>query len=214
VSDMLAEPLAAPVDPAAPIEPEPAWVGPTREDWEQTQQALYDMQQQAPPEPAPQQPTIDPFAENFGEQLSGLLQQYLAPIQEWAYGQQMGEAEERALDMIDDEIARSGDFLNKEQGVAFVQAYANSLMGEMSQRFGYGPKAVEAAITQAAKEYRALEQAVGAAYHTQQTNLISGLAGARRDLGVTGMGSQQVVTTPGGDELSLVRKYGGYAGQG
>jgi hypothetical protein len=41
-------------------------------------------------------------------------------------------------------------------------------------------------------------------------NLLTNLSGAGRELGVSGVGAQQVVTTPGGDELDLVRKYVGF----
>lgn len=216
MSEILSDPL---IDAAMGPEPEaePAWTGPSQDDWGQVQNTMGYLAEWVQSQQAPEgseQMQIDPFADDFGEQLAGYVtqavQQSLAPVMDWQHGQQMSDAEERALDILEDIVSREGEFINKEQSSEFIRAYANVLMPDMAQRHGYGPQAAEAALEQAAKTYRALEQSVGTAYHEQQMNLLTNLSGAGRELGVSGVGAQQVVTTPGGDELDLVRKYVGF----
>jgi len=214
---MVGEPLA-PQEPAA-VEPvEPAWTGPSQEEWEQTQYALQQFQQQASqqqPEPQgpSQYPMLDPFSDDFTPQAVDLfrnvVREELAPIQEWQQTQRLQEAQDMALDIIDDDVQRNGEFRNPEKGVAFVQAFAATLVPQMSEKFGFGPKAAEAAITEAAKQYRELEQAVGTAFHEQEMNRLTNISGANRELGSQIPGAQQVVVEPGGDEMSVVRKYVG-----
>jgi len=210
----------------APLAPEPVpeavpevWAGPSQEEWEQTQQALHYFQQQEAERQQPQAeyPSLDPFADDYAQQQAEftrqLIRDELAPLQQWQQSQQLEEAYSLALDMIDDNQARDGEFRNKEKGVSFVQAYAATLMPQMSQRYGFGPKAAEAAIEAAAKEYRELEQSVGTSYHEQQMNQLTNLSTARHEPGAAGVGSQQLVTDPGGDEMSVVRKYAGLIGR-
>ena len=215
MSELVNEPLAPAPEAPAP-EAEESWV-PSREEWEQTQQALYDLTQQVAPPPQRETgyPSIDPFADDYPQQLAGFVtqsvQQAIQPLMEWQQGQQLGEAEERALDILDDITSRDGEFLAKEQAYEASRALAGVFVNEEAEKHGWGPKAAEAALQRAAKFVRDYEQAVGKAYYDRQINQFSTIAGADREPPAGGVGSQQIVTERGGDELSLVQKYGGFA---
>ncbi len=217
------QPGAAPVEPAEPVAEEiPAWAQSMQEqvNWmaqqfqEPEPEPRYDYgQQQGPPQDF-QAPQIDPFAENFGEQLAGYIgqavQQSLAPLAEWQYGQQLSEAEERAYDILEDIASREGDFMQKDQAFAAARALANSYMPEEAQRYGWGPQAAEAAIARAAADVRAYETAVREAAIQQYNNQIARLDGAGREpIGAVVASPQGAITQPGGDELSVVTAFGG-----
>ena len=218
MSEIITDPLA-PAEPVA--EPaEPAWAGPSADEWGQVTQTLgyladLAQQSQAPGE-GQQYAAIDPFADNFGEQLSGYIgrafEEHLGPIKEWQQGQMLGEAEERALDIIEDDVSRNGEFMLGEKAFEGIRALANVFMSEESQRYGYGPKAAESALARAASEWRAYEKELAQKAIEQHMNQLTNLAGAGREPGASSLGvSQQFQPTPG-DELALVRKYGGFPG--
>lgn len=187
-------------EPVAP-EPEPVWQGPSQDEWEQTQAALAYFNEQLQPQ-APQgeeqYPQIDPFAENFGEQLSQYIgqafQQHLSPFQEWVQHQQLGEAEERALDILDDNIAREGEFMLGDKASEGIRALANVYLNDEAQKHGFGPKAAEAALHRAASEWREYEKAISEKAVAQYTNQIRTLTGAPQEPGSSyTQGSQQRV---------------------
>jgi hypothetical protein len=217
--------------PAEPVgEPvEPAWTGPSQEDWQGVQQTLGYLAQQFQ-QPQEQQgygqqgqqgqqlPPIDFFAENATEQLMDvfgqMLDQRLTPFQEFQYGQQIGEAEERALDIIDDDIAQNGEFLNPDKATPFARALANVYYPEEAARKGEGPQAAEAAIRRACADTRAYEQEVGKAYYDRQINQLTRLDGAGREpMGASVGASSGFKVGPGGDELSVVTGFGGFPGR-
>ena len=172
----------------SPVAAAPAWAGPTEEEWLENQQmlrgvhgALQGLGQQ---QPAQQyggydggQPSyqLDPFADNFGEQLMHLLwannqaavqqiQGLIAPIFAHTEQQINGEAEQRALDMFSDFEARGGEF-TKPEGVdltltSIARNLADVLYPQAEARYGDGPRAVQAAVDMAAKQVRALENAL------------------------------------------------------
>src|SRR4051812_9283034 len=87
------------------------WSGISQEQWEQhqsafteTQQALqYIAQQLQPQQP---QPAVDFFADDAQSQLDQYIEQrlsqHLGPIQQFQSNVQMGEANERAMDILTD----------------------------------------------------------------------------------------------------------------
>lgn len=212
------EPAPAELAPeaAAPEAAEPTWSGPSQEEWE------YVMSRFAQPEPEYEEqeqpfqlPEIDPLDDNFGQTLYDVIgqavQQHIAPVMEWQQSQQTAEAEERALDILGDIASREGEFFEQETTFKLARDIANGFMPEAAQRYGFGPKAAEVALGQAAKLLRDYQDAIGKAYYERQMNQLTTLSGATREPGVSTPGTQLVTGQPGGDELDLVRRYTGTA---
>ena len=214
MSEVIVEPGIDPAEIAAPEEP--AWTGPSQEDWGSVQQTLgylaeYVQSQQAPAEEG--YPEIDPYdTRQLGEFIQQQVQQSLEPVTNWQQQQALGEAEDRAVDIIQDDVSRNGEFLLGEKAYANVRALANSYMEEEAQRHGFGPKAAESALSRAAGEWREYEKELATIAIERHMNQLTNLSGAGREPGVSSVAAQQVVSTPGGDEMSLVRKYGGFPG--
>jgi hypothetical protein len=119
----------------------------------------------------------------------------MSQYREYQQSQQLGEAEERALDIIDDIVAREGEFINKEQSSEFIRAYANVVLPEMAQKHGFGPLAAQAALEQSAKVYRALEQSIGESAINSHLNQLKTLSGVPSEPGSSyAQGTQQHVT--------------------
>jgi len=234
VDPLGAEPPASPVEipglgpppGAAPLPPaEPAYQGPSPEEWEQSQAELAQLREFAQRQRevfAPQQqqtqqlPDIDLFADNPTEQIANLLghmlDQRLAPFQEWQQQQQLGEAEEVALDILEDDVARNGDFRDKERAIAAARALANLYMPEEAQRHGYGPQAAEAALFRAAADIREYEKAVAEAALNEHTNQMRTLSGAPGEPGSAYTQGTQTRTTPNYRESGMSvtdRMFGG-----
>ena len=208
-----------PVEPAAvegaEVEaPEPAWAGPPQEEWEAAQetlalinQAIQEPAQQQYQQQEQQQPVVDPLDENFQAQLDAYLDQKFAPYASYQEQLVMGEAEAKAKDILHDLEAEKGEFLLPDSS-AQALTRANQHLPETQQRYGYGPKAAEAALARAYEEQKAYEQAVGKAYYEREINQIRGLSNAPRVPGASGQqAGQQVVIPEGGDEFGLVSKY-------
>lgn len=227
MSEMTVGALGAPElapEPEAPAQAAPeaapeaeAWA-PSREEWDYVMSRFA--QQEQPPEQEEQEfqlPEIDPLDDNFGQTLYDIIgqavQQHIAPITEWQQSQQTAEAQERALDILEDIASREGEFYEQEQTFRIAHDLANSFMPEAAQRYGFGPKAAEVALQQAAKFLRDYQDAIGKAYHEKQMNQLTNLSGARTEPGVGSPGAQLVTGQPGGDELDLVRRYTGVAGR-
>lgn len=207
-----------------PVEPTPAesqvveapaesWAGPSQEEWaeiQETNNLIKQAIQQPEPQyqqPEPQMPQIDPLAEDFVSQLDQYLEQKFAPYASYQEQLVLGEAEEKAKDIIHSLEQEKGEFLLPDSSGQALQR-ANNHLPEAQARYGYGPKAAEAALSRAYEEQKAYEQAVGKAYYERQINQIRGLSQAPRDPGTTGQqAGQQVVIPEGGNELDLVGRY-------
>ena len=228
MSELLTPGLGAPVpEPEPEPEPvEPAWQGPSQDEWgsvmgyiqqQQAERDAYAQQQQA--QQSQQQYAVDPFADDFGQQLQTIIgqavQQNLAPVMEYQYGQQLGEAHERALDILDSIVSRDGEFINQDKAFEASIALANSYMQEESAKHGYGPKAAEAALTRAAGEIRAYETAVAEAAQQRYMNQLSNLGGAARDVYGAPLAASEGFSVPdGGDEYAVLERFGGFSGGG
>jgi hypothetical protein len=204
-----------PVEPAAvePEEaPEPAWAGPSQEEWTAAQETLGLINQAiTQPEPGYQDqqqgPVLDPLDENFQSQLDQYIEQKFAPFADYQQQLVLGEAEEKAKDIIHSLETEKGEFLLPDSGAQALQR-ANNHLPEAQAKYGYGPRAAEAALARAYEDQKAYEQAVGKAYHEREINQLRGLANGPRAPGASGQQSgQQVVVPEGGDELGLVSKY-------
>ena len=201
----------AAVEPEAPAEP--AWSGPSQEEWQAQQEAIQYLTSQRQPEPAPQQQEpqgpaeIDFFADDAQTQLDAYIESKLAPYADYTQQAILNEAEARAQDILKDTVSRDGDFLF-EGSFEKARALANTYVPEMAQKHGYGPAAAEHAIAKAYKDTRAWEDAVGKAYHERQMNQLQTLGGARSEPGAAGSAAaQQFVIPGGGDELDVVARY-------
>lgn len=203
-----------PVEPAAvePEEaPEPAWAGPQPEEWQEVQETVG-LIRQALQQPEPQYeqqpgPVLDPLDENFQSQLDQYIEAKFAPFADYQQQLVLGEAEEKAKDIIHSLEQEKGEFLYSDSSAQALQR-ANNHLPEAQAKYGYGPRAAEAALARAYEDQKAYEQAVGKAYYERQINQIRGLSNAPREPGASGQQSgQQVVIPEGGDEFGLVSKY-------
>lgn len=214
----------APVEPGgdaggAPEPPaEPAWTGPSQEQWEETQQALQYMaslvqppvQQQQQQEPV----QLDPLDDNFKEQLDRYLEDRFSPYSEYVQAQQVREGDARAQDILADIQSREGEFLITGS-TEKARTLANTYIGQTNQQFPNDPvRAAEQALELAAKDVREWEAAVGKAYHERELNQLSTLAGAPNGLGAgNGGGAQQQFTVPpGGGLVDVARRHGAALG--
>jgi hypothetical protein len=215
VSEFAPEPVEPAAVEGAEIEaPEPAWAGPPQEEWEAAQETLA-LINQAIQEPAQQyqqpyqeqQPQIDPLAEDFQTQLDQYLEQKFAPYASYQEQLVMGEAEEKAKDIIHSLEQEKGEFLDPKSSELALQR-ANQYLPDTQAKYGYGPRAAEAALARAYDDIKQLEDTVGKAYYERQINQIRGLSNAPREAGVSGQQAGQQVSIPeGGDEFSLVSRY-------
>ena len=178
---------------------EPAWGGPSQEEWGEVQSQLGQLaqylNQQAQPEPTDEgYPQIDPFSDEFGPQIAQYVQQAvqqaIAPVTDWQYQQQLSEAEERALDIIEDDVSRNGEFMLGEKAFEGVRALANVYFQDEAQRYGNTPKAAEAAIQRASATWREYEKELAAKAVEQHSNQLSTLGTARREPGIAGPAGQ------------------------
>lgn len=195
---------------------EQGWAGPSQEEWEQTQQALSyfaQLEQQRQAEQNGERQPLDPLADDFETRLGAVLDERLAPIQQFTEQTRMGQAEDLALDILADQEAREGEFLLREtseetpfSSTQFARSIAEEIYPQMAQRFGDGDKAAEAALGQAYKAVRSWEEAVVKAGIERRDNQLSTLTGARREPPAGGAEGTQV-SPDGGDEFDVLRRY-------
>lgn len=214
MSELAPETPVAEAAPEAPAEPSVEYAQIPADEWAEVSEAMQLLRQAQEPQyelPEVQQQAVqfDPFAENASEQLRSIIREEMAPYATYQEQQILGEAEERAKDIVSDWQAQNGEFIQKEKANDYILARANQMVGDFQQRFGYGPKAAEAALAQACTEYRDYEISVGKAYHEREINQIRGLSGAPREPAVNGQQGGQQVTRQGGNEMDLVRRYFG-----
>jgi exonuclease VII large subunit len=204
-----------PQTPAA-VEPE-AWTGPSQEEWQQWQQSneyIAEQLRQAQQALTPQeQAQLDPFADNFQSQLDAYIAQKIQPYEELRTNLSMGEAEERANDILVDLQSAKGEFVDPGSK-DIARAMAERFLVEEQQRYGLGAQAAEAALERGYEYARERENKLGELAVQRHLNQLKTLNGAPRQPGVSqGAGStavQQHVIPEGGDEMSVVRHYGGY----
>ena len=201
-----------PEAPAAP-EGEATWTGPSQEEWQQWQQAnayLAEQLQEAQKAINPQQQSqIDPFADDFQSQLDAYIAQKIQPYEDLRTEVTMGEAEEQANDILADDAARNGEF---DKDVARLRA--EQFYPAMQQKYGTGARAAEEALYAGAAAQREYEAEIQKRAVEQHLNQLKRLGDAPREPGVNrgtgGTTVQQHVIPEGGDEMSVVRHYGGY----
>lgn len=205
-------------EPQAPAEEtEGAWTGPTQEEWQQWQQAneyLANQLQEAQKALTPQQQAqLDPFADDFQSQLDAYIAQKVQPYEDLRADATMNEAEERANDILSDLQSSKGEFVDPDSK-DIARAMAERFLAEEQQRYGFGAQAAEAALERGYEWARERENKLGELAVQRHLNQLKTLNGAPRQPGVgQGAGStavQQHVIPAGGDEMSVVRHYGGY----
>lgn len=220
MSEALPEPFEAPQEPAAnSAAPEVEYAQIPAEQWQQTQEMLsamaplyeaYQQQQQAygMQQQPQQQPTeIDPFSDNFTQQLDQYIDQRLAPVTSYTQEQQLSEASEQAMDILNDHVSSQGyTFLNEGSSERALEL-ANHYVAEYEAQYGQGMKAAESAIARAADEIRDWEKAVGEKYAQQQQEQLQTITNAPRQLGQTAVPSTQNTAIPAGDERAVLSKY-------
>jgi hypothetical protein len=204
VSEPAIEPVVEPTpegEPTAP-ETEPAWSGPSQEEWgavlgyvnqqaqrEQQIGQLYGAGPQA--QDGPQRP--DPWnrPDTFQEDLDAYINARMQPVSEFTQEARLAEAEERAQDILTDLVAKHGEF---DKEVAYARA--NVILPQMVNRYGPGPKAAEAALEAAAQAQLEWERKRDEAAVGRYTNQIKTLAGAPGEPGSTYQVANQQRTIP------------------
>src|SRR5215471_18872470 len=186
---------------ATPEPSEPSWQGPSQEEWEQTQAQLQQyaqMLQPQQPQYQPQQPMApDPFSETFQQDLDAYIGYRMAGSQQLEQEIRLAQAEEFAMEHLDELAQRSGEF---DRDAAYARA--NMIL----MQSGGDPMA---ALDQAAKDVREYEQRVGQAFYDRQIEQLQTNAGAPRGMPAGGTGAAQTVLSGGlgTDPLAVVRKF-------
>lgn len=195
-----------PVDGVEPVDDaEPAWSGPSQEEWQQTQAQLADAAAlvEAVRAGQNQDGPLAGYDPEFVQGLDQWFQQKVAPYSAFQEQQVLGEAEQRAQDILHDLSVRDGEF-----DVQTARLRADHLLPDMAARYGPGPKAAEAALAAAAKEQRDYESQMQAKAVEQYQNQLRGITSAPREPAPSGNpAGTQHVTPQGGDEMDLVRSY-------
>lgn len=194
----MSEPIQEPQAPLEAAAEEPAWAGPSQEEWQQTQQAIQYLAEMAQNQPQivmpgqqqdqPQtRPGLDPYDDGFETRLIEYIDQRMQPYSQLHTEIVMGEAQERAQDILTDLAARDGDF-NKDMALSL----AERLLPEQTARYGPGPRAAEEALQLAAQQVREYEKTVGQSAIDQHLNQLKTLSGAPSEPGsVYAQGVQQ-----------------------
>lgn len=195
-----AVPEPGPLSPNyVPPEPEPEpeqWTGPTQEQWEQTQamlaqtaesyetmQWLAQQAQQLQQQQMGQQgPVFDPFSEDANTQLRQIIREELAPYEQLRQDVILGEAEERASDILADLQARNGEF-TQSQSADLARALANQFLAEEQTKHGFGPKAAEAALERGYNTVREYENTLAQTAIERHNNQLKTLNDAPREPG-------------------------------
>lgn len=205
--------FAPPDDAAPPAEAEPAWSGPSQEEWQQTVSTLEQLAQLAQPQQPFQQPQEqvqevprpDPFADDFYEQLDRYIDYKTQPIHEYVTYEQRQEGEQRGKDVLADLSSRDGEF-NVDR--AYEIGLARFRDATMTQQPSW--ELFEQTLGQAAKDVRAYEQQVAQAAIERFKNEMAGLGNAPRELSATGGTNGQQFTIPqGGGLMDVVRRHTG-----
>jgi hypothetical protein len=195
-----------PVDGVEPVEDaEPAWSGPTEEQWLSTQAQLAEAAAlvEAVRAGQNQDGPLSGYDPEFRQELDQYINQKLSPYQSFQQDAILGEAEQRAQDILHDDAVRNGEFDTQT-----ARLRADHLLPDMTAKYGPGPKAAEAALAAAAKEQRDYEKQMYDKAVDQYTNRMRGISTAPREPAAGGaVAGAQHVTPQGGDELDLVRAH-------
>lgn len=214
--------MQQPETPAEPTEPEVEYAQIPVEEYEQLKQlaqfapeltSLANYAQQLPQEPDPQQqqgPQLDWLDPESQQQLDAYIDQRISPIQQYTQEQQLAEASEQARDILNDHLKTQGfEYMNDASADRALEL-ANHYVAEEQARYGQGIEAAEAAISRAADEVRAWEQAVGQAYAEQQGQHVQRVMQAPQQPQQSGTpAAQTLTTTPGGPQAVLQKYFGG-----
>lgn len=163
-------------------------------------------QQQAAAEQIQELGDLNPFDDDFGQNLDArfaqmqqmmqeMVQQVQAPLQEQQQQAEAARLDGLVADLIADDVARNGDL--SEKGVELLNAVGVQILPEFSQRYGQGsPRALEATIQKAGsivREFAKMEREAGAEAYKNETATLAGVRGEPA-AGLAGTSGSQ--TTP------------------
>jgi hypothetical protein len=171
---------------------EPAYAGPTAEEWADAQGRLArldEIESRIPVAPAHQQPTqTDGFddireafgllglpADRFDAYLASRTAPMMAPYAQTHEAIPLAEGEERAMDVLASIASEKGDFDQQR-----ARMIADSFLGDAVAKYGPGPKAAEEALALAAADQIAYEKRLrdeAIVQHTNQLTTLSGVPG-------------------------------------
>ena len=197
-------------EPVDGVEPEgdgvePAWAGPTQEEWQQTQESLREAAAlvEAVRAGQNQDGPLSGYDPEFRQELDQYINDKLSPYSAYQEQAILGEAEQRAQDILHDLSVRDGEFDTQT-----ARLRADALLPDMAARYGPGPKAAEAALQAAATAQREYESQIRDKALEQYHNQLRGITSAPREPAPSGNpAGTQHVTPQGGDEMDLVRSY-------
>lgn len=161
---------------------------------------------------------LDPFADDFGQQLAAFqaqqsqqllaqidqrLAQIIQPMQQQREQETIAHGEDNLTGMLDDDIARNGEFHPKpevdQRARAMVRERANQIYLELAGQYGghdfvvssgFGPRVSEQAMGRAASEVRELFKMISSTAVEVNANQMATLAGATTEPGVAAAGVQ------------------------
>jgi hypothetical protein len=156
---------------------------PSQDEWNQVTQAvtvLAQLEQQRAQVYQPQQQQqaeFDPFDANS---VRNLVQNEMAPYQQFQVETQLAEAEEYALDILSNLASQHGD-VNLE----LARLRADALLPAMNAQYGQTSRAAEAALERAYQEQKQYEEKQYSDAVSKYSNQIATLAGAPGEPGST-----------------------------
>lgn len=146
------------------------------------------------PEAEAAAPSLDPFGDNFGSELAQLIRQEIqgavAPLQERAQNEVLSEAENRAIDILKDDAAQNGEFVGGDTSLQIARGFAEQLLPQFQERYGFGPRAAEAALSASASLTRQWESGIGDAAVERYKNQLSTLSNAPAEPNAARIGAE------------------------
>lgn len=225
------EPVAEQTDAAEQVEAEPQATPQYTEipdEWREEAQAIADARFQALLAEAAQQYgqndetedgefQLDPFADDYGQNLQGMIQQnnqqllgqiqqIVAPLMQNMEQQASEEGQQLLRDALADVTTRTGDF-HSDKGKAAAEKVFDLYKNDAAQRYGVSNRALEYAAGQAASFVREIEQAAWEAGRESYKNERATLVNAPRDAGAGASGVRVNPGYDGLDELGIADRW-------
>jgi hypothetical protein len=180
-------------------------LAPLRQQYEQWQEQAQTYQAEPGQQEGLQLPEGTLLAPQDVEFLRQQWLQDVAPVYDYTEKAQIGEAEERAMDIISD-VAAQNDFELEKGEAEWIRSRAEAFVGEAQARHGQGPKAAEAAIQSAFNEFRGMIEARSQAALERQGNHIGALGNAPLQPSES-QPAVQTLAAPYGGPAAVVQKY-------
>lgn len=161
---------------------------------------------------------LDPLDDDYGAQLAAFMQQrdatlmqqfqsMLQPLYEAQQTARINDGMEQLRDIFHDDVQQHGEFAETETAFELALALGRTFYAEAAQRYGAGDRAAEAAFGHAISTLRERDRAISQAAVERYKNEIATLAGAPREPGAAGVGSQVVGGQRPDSLVDVARRY-------